>query len=205
MRVPAILLTGLVVLAACGPRDPAPVQTGVGFNQYTEYEAESIIREAELTGRPVPDDLIIASPSDSQIVDLNNPEISDEQDFEAVSARETIESDAERRQRQQEAYRVIAPTALPDRPDSGRPNIVDFALSTTNAVGQPVYRRGSVSQSRYDRACAAYATADLAQEDFLRSGGPERDRKDLDPDGDGFACAWDPTPFRAARTAAQRG
>ena len=27
----------------------------------------------------------------------------------------------------------------------------------------------------------------------------ERDRMGLDPDGDGFACAWDPAPFRLAR------
>ena len=37
-----------------------------------------------------------------------------------------------------------------------------------------------------------------AQQAFLEAGGPERDRKGLDPDGDGYACAWDPTPFRAA-------
>ena len=37
-----------------------------------------------------------------------------------------------------------------------------------------------------------------AQEAFLKAGGPERDRYGLDPDGDGFACRWDPTPFRAA-------
>jgi hypothetical protein len=33
----------------------------------------------------------------------------------------------------------------------------------------------------------------------LSNGGPERDRLGLDPDGDGFACYWDPTPFRLAR------
>jgi hypothetical protein len=30
------------------------------------------------------------------------------------------------------------------------------------------------------------------------AGGPRRDPLGLDPDGDGFACAWDPTPFRTA-------
>ena len=38
----------------------------------------------------------------------------------------------------------------------------------------------------------------LAQEEFLRTGGPERDKLGVDPDGDGFACAWDPRPFRTA-------
>ena len=37
---------------------------------------------------------------------------------------------------------------------------------------------------------------DQAQQDFLAKGGPERDRMGVDPDGDGFACAWDPRPFR---------
>ena len=37
------------------------------------------------------------------------------------------------------------------------------------------------------------------QEAFLDAGGPKRDPHALDPDGDGFACAWDPRPFRAAR------
>jgi hypothetical protein len=42
---------------------------------------------------------------------------------------------------------------------------------------------------------------DLAQEAFLSEGGPERDRLGVDPDGDGFACRWDPTPFRRAASA----
>jgi hypothetical protein len=32
----------------------------------------------------------------------------------------------------------------------------------------------------------------------LANGGPERDKEGLDPDGDGFACGWDPRPFRSA-------
>jgi hypothetical protein len=44
-------------------------------------------------------------------------------------------------------------------------------------------------------------TQDAAQEAFLAAGGPERDRNNLDPDGDGFACWWDPEPFRRAMRA----
>ena len=130
----------------------------------------------------------------------DNPNISDEQNFDAVSSRETIESDAERLARQREAYEVIQPQAVPERPGSSGPNIVAYALSTTNNVGQQIYRRsGNVSDTRFQRACARYATSDKAQEAFLDAGGPKRDRKGLDPDGDGFACYWDPSPFRAAR------
>ncbi|TDL74921.1 hypothetical protein E2L08_15635 [Palleronia sediminis] len=129
-----------------------------------------------------------------------SPSISDEQSFAAVTARETIESDAERRARQAAAYQVVPPQALPRRDGSAGPNIVQYALATTNAVGQPLYRRGGLGrESAYRRACAAFASPDLAQLEFLSQGGPERDRLGVDPDGDGFACGWNPAPFRAAR------
>jgi hypothetical protein len=130
----------------------------------------------------------------------NNPGISDEQNFDAVSARETIESDAERLARLRAEYQVIQPEAIPERDGDTGPNIVAFALQTTNAVGQPVYRRsGFRADARFQSACARYATADEAQRAFLERGGPEEDRMGVDPDGDGFACFWDPSPFRAAR------
>ena len=145
-----------------------------------------------------------AIPTETAQIDLNNPNISDEQDFEAVSNRQTIESDAERLRRQREAYQVIQPTAVPTRSGGSGPNIVEYALSTNNAVGQKVHRRTTIfAGDRYQKNCAKYASPDLAQEAFLRSGGPERDKMGLDPDGDGFACAWDPTPFR--RIASARG
>ncbi|MFM7444966.1 MAG: hypothetical protein ACKO2N_13850, partial [Tabrizicola sp.] len=59
--------------------------------------------------------------------------ISDEQDFSAVSARETIESDKERIARNRAEYVVVQPGALPTRPGDTGPNIVEFALATTHA------------------------------------------------------------------------
>jgi hypothetical protein len=32
----------------------------------------------------------------------------------------------------------------------------------------------------------------------LARGGPDKDPRGLDPDGDGFACGWDPAPFLLA-------
>lgn len=125
--------------------------------------------------------------------------ISDEQDFDAVATRESIESDAIRRQQQAAQYQVIAPTALPDPPRSTGPNIVEFALNAPNRRGQPWYSRPVfASQSRFQRNCLRYRSPDEAQRDFLSRGGPERDPLGIDPDGDGFACGWDPAPFRAA-------
>lgn len=126
--------------------------------------------------------------------------ISDEQSFQAVSARESIESDAERLERQRAAYVQVEATPVPQRTGNAGPNIVAYALSTTNAKGQPVYSRGLfTSDSRAARNCAQYPSPDLAQIAFLKAGGPQKDRMSLDPDGDGYACGWDPAPFRAVR------
>ncbi len=200
---------------------------GVGFGDYASYQAA---RDAQLEGRsvttlPGPADVqatpldadtaaaadaaarnsgvapVEASPSNPapQVV-TNAAGISGENDFNAVSSQRGIEDDAALIARNRAQYQVVQPTDLPTRPGSSAPNIVEYALRTTNPVGVPLYRRSSfASESRYQRACAGYASADLAQEDFLANGGPEKDRKGVDPDGDGFACTWSPAPFRAVR------
>ncbi|MGI9395541.1 MAG: hypothetical protein ACR2OY_12905 [Boseongicola sp.] len=134
------------------------------------------------------------------VLPADNPNISDEQDFTAVSDRESIESDAERLARNRDQFEVIQPGVLPVRSGSDRPNIVAYALATTHPLGTSMHRRsGRTNIDRFNRVCAAYGSNDQAQEAFLSNGGPDRDRKGMDPDGDGFACYWDPTPFRRAR------
>lgn len=123
--------------------------------------------------------------------------VSDEQDFGAVSARETIESDKARIDANRAKYQVDQPGALPQRSGASGPNIVEFAISTTHPLGTQLFKRSKMFTNSA-KACAKFPSPDLAQEAFLNAGGPDRDRKGLDPDGDGFACAWDPTPFRAA-------
>ena len=141
-----------------------------------------------------------ASPDNAPPVELNNPGISDENDFQAVASRESIASDAERLAQQRAQYEVVTPTAVPQRPaGASDPNIVEYALSTQHQRGTRVYSRSGINlASKAQKNCAQYASPDQAQIDFLAQGGPERDRMSLDPDGDGFACAWDPAPFRAA-------
>ena len=130
--------------------------------------------------------------------EVSHAGISDEQDFSAVSQRETIESDAERIARNRAEYVIVQPKDLPKRPGDTGPNIVEFALATTHAPGVQLYKRSGIALRSMDAACAKYASSDLAQQDFLAKGGPERDRLGVDPDGDGFACYWDPRPFRTA-------
>ncbi|MGV6805644.1 MAG: hypothetical protein ACWA49_15715 [Ruegeria sp.] len=132
-------------------------------------------------------------------VPANNAGISDEQDFAAVSSRRTIQDDAALIERNRQNYEVVTPTPVPQRDQDGQPNIVQYALTTTNPVGAQLYSRSGFNlQAKAQRNCAKYASPDQAQIAFLSNGGPQRDRKGLDPDGDGFACQWDPSPFRSA-------
>lgn len=215
----------MLVLGLSGCVQETYYQGGVGFGTYEEYLAAREQREAALAGQTVQIEQTVLPPADAkktpeevQMADasttaiqpaeplsataplvVDNPGISDEQDFDAVSSRETIESDRERLQAKREAYVQIEPTELPTRTKSDRPNIVSFALETTNSVGEQRYRRSGLrGQAGSERACAKFTSSDLAQEAFLSAGGPERDRRNLDPDGDGFACGWDPRPFRLA-------
>ena len=212
-----ILVPICLFVAACSPTLSTPPE-GVGFGNYVDYAAQ---REAQLSGGavmsgpsypattalsgpgavstgPIPGP-VTSGPAASGPIDTNHSGISDEQSFSAVSGRETIESDKERLARQRAAYQVVAPTALPARPGATGPSIVAYALSTTNRRGEPAYRRSGGSAAKAARACARYTGPDLAQEAFLKAGGPERDPNGVDPDGDGFACSWDPAPFRTVR------
>ena len=135
---------------------------------------------------------------DSNIINEN---LSDENDFVAVSGRETIESDAQRIAINRALYQVFEPAALPVRSETDVPNIVAFALKTTNPLKVTLYNRGPFSsEKRSIFNCNKYTSPSKAQEVFLSKGGPKRDLLGLDPDGDGYACTWDPTPFRLARS-----
>jgi hypothetical protein len=86
---------------------------------------------------------------------------------------------------------VVQPGALPNRVEGA--NVALYAQQTSNAVGERRYDR---SGFRAASSCGRYRSADDAQRAFLGAGGPGEDRLGLDPDGDGFACRWDPTPYR---------
>jgi hypothetical protein len=127
--------------------------------------------------------------------------ISDEQDFSAVASRETIESDKARMEQNKAQYQQVQPTDLPERTDEAGAavDLVQYALNAPNRKGETIYPRSRVALANSERACGRYDTPEAAQQAFMRSGGPQRDSKNLDPDGDGFACLWDPTPFQKAK------
>lgn len=144
--------------------------------------------------------VVHASPDNPSPTTVNTSSgISGENDFEAVGARRSIESDAALIEQNRARYKVIEPEALPTRSGSQGPNIVAYALASKHPVGTQVYNRvGFNKESKYRRNCAKYASPDRAQEDFLSRGGPKKDRLGLDPDGDGYACGWNPAPFQNA-------
>jgi hypothetical protein len=125
-------------------------------------------------------------------------QISNEQDFEVVATAQTVESDAERIAANRAKYIVMEVQALPQRPGR-RPNVVEYAIRTNNPIGVQLYSRfGTGLKVISSGGCDRYRSKDAAQQDFLARGGPQRDAYGLDPDGDGFACGWDPRPFRLA-------
>ncbi|MEK9914501.1 MAG: hypothetical protein VW497_04430 [Paracoccaceae bacterium] len=74
---------------------------------------------------------------------------------------------------------------------------MEFAIKTTNPIGTQLYARPFASKKRFEWNCSKYSSQSAAQEAFLVWGGPKVDPKGIDPDGDGFACYWDPKPFRS--------
>lgn len=220
MRTPLILLA-VAGLAACSPQVPDSA-AGVGFGSYDEYQESQIARDRQLRrGTPVVTGPLAAeqgapqteaqataaaavaaiqpggqAPVQTASVDPNNVEISDEQDFDAVASRQTIESDAQRRARQSAQYQVVQPTAVPERPTGGTPTPIEFALQVQHPLGQKVYTRSPFGAGKLAENCAAYASSELAQDAFLKAGGPDKDKLKLDPDGDGYACAWNPGKYR---------
>ncbi|WP_010138575.1 hypothetical protein [Oceanicola sp. S124] len=143
-----------------------------------------------------------ASPSNPPPEAVNSLGISAENDFAAVDAQRSIAEDREFIQENRQRYEQVQPEALPERTET-RPNLAAYALQTSHAVGTPLYSRMGLlnAEARYTRNCGSYPSPDMAQADFLAKGGPQRDRLGIDPDGDGFACTWDPAPFRKAARA----
>lgn len=93
----------------------------------------------------------------------------------------------------------VAPVAPAATGGAAGPNLAAYALAAGNAPGQAVYERSGLRLTSPEKACAKFTSSDLAQMAFLEKGGPAKDPLNLDPDGDGFACGWDPRPFQAAR------
>ncbi|MFT4962404.1 MAG: hypothetical protein ACI92Z_003501 [Paracoccaceae bacterium] len=140
-----------------------------------------------------------ANPSNPAPMKRNNPGISDENNFGNVAGERSISDDAAQIANSRQQRQQIQPTDLPKRSGASQPNIVAYALQTDNPRGNRLYSRSGISlTAKAQRNCAKFASPDQAQAAFLDNGGPQKDRQSLDPDGDGYACTWDPSAFRQA-------
>ncbi|MEL6587558.1 MAG: hypothetical protein AAFY65_03260 [Pseudomonadota bacterium] len=189
---------------------PAPLPTAAQSAPANTSEAQQIANQARAAlgqpaaapvagPAPLPTPAPIASASTTGTGSTEGGAgLSREQDFAAVSAERDIAADAERQRQLRQQYQLVTPTAL-QRPSDDGPNIIAYALNQAQPKGASgTFRRNPLaSQRRAQNNCRGYRTADVAQEDFLAAGGPQRDRLNLDPDGDGNACGWDPATFRS--------
>ncbi len=122
--------------------------------------------------------------------------VTDSQDFEWVSARESIETAAARREHSRQSLIVYQPTDLPPQP--GNSSVARFALSVSHGVGSKVYDRPWIQPTMriVRKRCGKYPDSYSAQVAFLDAGGPAVDTIGLDPDGDGFVCGWTPSIYQ---------
>ena len=223
---PFLVVSALAVLAACAPPAHLQSQGGVGFGDAPVYApttgavptapstvpGASGISSSEINtalygaaapavspapAAPLP--MAVAGAVPAATSQTGGLGISDEQDFQAVSARQTIETDKQRIEANKAQYQQIAPTALPERDSDGTVSpVIQYVLNAPNRLGESIYQRRTTTADAHQKACQRFASEEAAQEAFLKSGGPKRDGKKLDPDGDGFACKFDPTPFQKA-------
>ncbi len=104
----------------------------------------------------------------------------------------------QRREAAQQQLVVVQPEAVPQQDVNA--NVVAFARQTTHPVGTRTYNRPAFrSRSQAAAVCRRFETQDEAQRQFLANGGPTTDRYNLDPDGDGFACNFDPEKYRSLK------
>ena len=74
-------------------------------------------------------------------------------------------------------------------------NLAVFARSVSNNIGEKIYYRNFLSNENNSN-CKKFSNKNAAQIFFLKNGGPENDYHNIDVDGDGFACKWDPSIYR---------
>lgn len=168
----------------------------------TELSSDVPSRDHSLVVADVPADRFMVmslTPNDTEAreVETAGLTVSDEQDFEAVAQRESIESDARRLSRQRANRVDLVPQKIPER--AGSSNVAEYALNSINIVGNKIYERPAPRKvaTTLNERCTAFGSAYAAQQAFLDAGGPESDEFYIDPDGDGFACNWTPDIYRS--------
>ena len=103
--------------------------------------------------------------------------------------------EAAARREKLKAGRVVLEVNSKDEIETKSINLAHFARSVSNKVGEKIYYRNSLNTDD-NQGCKKFSNKDTAQIFFLKNGGPKNDYHNIDVDGDGFACKWDPTIYR---------
>lgn len=199
MRLPWLLICG--GLAACSSNSYTVPSTGVyevpqagSASSYGGGDAFTQTIESSLAaGEGTPSNVALAGSPTGTGPALDDDRINlmqwtlDQQKIDAAIAEQNL---AEARSQ----LVVVQPGPLPPQSTA---NVALFAKQSTNAVGRSVYPRSAGARMTGLGNCGRFRDADAAQRAFLAGGGPERDRYGIDPDGDGFACNFDPAVYRA--------
>ena len=104
------------------------------------------------------------------------------------------EKAAKRREKLKEG-RVILEVNVKEKIAAKSVNLAVFARSVSNEIGEKIYFRSFLGTD-INSTCKKFLNKNAAQIFFLKNGGPKNDYHNIDTDGDGFACKWDPEIYR---------
>ena len=102
---------------------------------------------------------------------------------------------AAKRREELKAGRVVLEATHKEKIKRQSVNLAVFARSVSNKLGEKIYYRNFISSGAASR-CKNFSNKNAAQIFFLENGGPKIDFHNIDVDGDGFACKWDPAIYR---------
>ena len=102
---------------------------------------------------------------------------------------------AAKRREELKAGRVVLEVDSNEKITTKSVNLALFARSVSNKIGEKIYYRNFVG-SASGLGCKKFSNKNDAQIFFLENGGPKNDFHNIDADGDGFACKWDPAIYR---------
>ena len=103
--------------------------------------------------------------------------------------------EAAKRREELKAGRVVLEVDGKEKVGIKSINLAIFARSVSNKVGEKIYFRNFLNTS-VEGGCKNFMSKNAAQIFFLQNGGPKNDYYNVDLDGDGFACKWDPEIYR---------
>ena len=102
---------------------------------------------------------------------------------------------AAKRREELKAGRVVLEATQKEKIKRQSLNLAVFARSVSNKLGEKIHYRNFIS-SGAGSGCEKFPNNNSAQIFFLENGGPKNDFYNMDVDGDGFACKWDPAIYR---------